>query len=145
MRIIPSADPCCTGNPSPTRPWTHPQGRTWCITLPGGTPFWCLPGIAKDTTAAQCRLNFWGLSTMSAMRVKGPSRWCGSCGIPCWWRCLRRISGVGDWNFWTRQSIFFENSFTWEITSDIEPSQILRQDRSGDASNSPVIHIIMKS
>ncbi|MDZ7665571.1 MAG: DUF3427 domain-containing protein [Desulfotignum sp.] len=52
----------------------------------------------KDTTTAQCRLNFWGRSTMSAMRVKGPSRWCGSCGIPCRWRCLRRTNGAGDGN-----------------------------------------------
>ena len=37
-----------------------------------------------------------GRTSISAMRVKGPSRWCGSCGIPCRWRCLRKISGAGD-------------------------------------------------
>ena len=93
-----SAAPCCTGNPSPTRPWIRPQDRTWWITLPGDTPSSCLPGTEINTITAQCRLNFWGRSSMSAMRVKDPSRWCGSCGIPCRWRCLRRISGVGDGN-----------------------------------------------
>jgi hypothetical protein len=58
MRIILSAGPCCTGNPSPTLPWTHPQDRTWCITPPGDTPSWCLPGTGKNTITAQCRFNF---------------------------------------------------------------------------------------
>lgn len=78
MRIIPSADPCWTGSPSPTQPWTRPQDKTWCTTPPGETPSWCLSGTGKSSTTAQSSLCFWNRLSMSAMRVKGPSRWCAA-------------------------------------------------------------------
>ncbi|MCA1786701.1 MAG: DUF3427 domain-containing protein [Desulfobacteraceae bacterium] len=51
-----------------------PTGQNLVHHTARGTPSWCLPGTGKDTTTAQYHFNFWDRSSMSAMRVKGPSR-----------------------------------------------------------------------
>jgi hypothetical protein len=53
MRIIPSAGSCCTGNPAPTLPWTHPQDRTRCITPPGDAYH---PGVCLGPEKFCCNL-----------------------------------------------------------------------------------------